>query len=122
MKVCAMGRGCVFAGLALAILTLCGCSNSVQRLDLSEWHKYMPQEPFTGDEISRSLKMSKSMPRAPVARDLINRAEREAAVASRSEFRPWARVDAKDSEPLEDDDDSQDRKPEQVSRKTCRGC
>lgn len=115
-----MGRGCVFAGLAVAILTLCGCSNSVQRLDLGEWHKYMPQEPFTGDEVSRSLKMSKSTPRALVARDLINRAEREEAVASRSEFRPWARVDTKNNEPLEADDE--DRKREEASRKTCRGC
>jgi hypothetical protein len=117
-----MERGCVFAGLALAILTLCGCSNSVQRLDLGEWHKYMPQEPFTGDEISRSLKMSRSTPRAPVARDLINRAEREEAVASRSEFRPWARVDTKNTEPLEVDDGTQDRQQEEISRKTCRGC
>jgi hypothetical protein len=116
-----MGRGCVFAALALAVLALCGCSNSVQRLDLGEWHKYMPQEPSTGDDISRSLKMSAPMPRAPVARDLINRAERE-AVVSHSEFRPWARVDTKNIEPLEADDDVQDRKQEEASRKTCRGC
>ncbi len=57
----------------------------------------------------------------PVARDLINRAERE-AVVSRSEFRPWARVDTKNIEPLEADDDVQDRKQEEASRKTCRGC
>ena len=117
-----MGRGCVSAGLALAILTLCGCSNSVQRLDFGEWHKYMPQEPFAGDEIARSLKMSKSTLRAPVARDLINRAEREEAVAARSEFRPWARVDTKNDEPLEAGDDAQDRQREEINRKTCRGC
>jgi hypothetical protein len=117
-----MGRGCVFAGLAVAILTLCGCSSAVQRLDLGEWHKYMPQEPLMGDEVSRSLKMSKSTPRAPVARDLINRAEREEAVASPSEFRPWARVDTKNIDPLEADDDAQDHGREQAGRKTCRGC
>jgi hypothetical protein len=122
MEVCAMRRGCVFAGLALAILTLCGCSNSVQRLDLGEWHKYMPQEPFTGDEIARSLKMSKSTLRAPVARDLINRAEREEAVASRSEFKPWARVDTTNIEPPEADDDTQNRGREVANPKTCRGC
>jgi hypothetical protein len=117
-----MVRRCVFAGLALATLALCGCSNAVQRLDLGEWHKYMPQEPLTGDELSRSLKMSTRTLRAPVARDLINRAEREEAVNSRSEFRPWARVDTKNIDPLEADDDPQDRGPEEASRKTCRGC
>src|SRR5215470_3089161 len=122
MEVCAMRRSCVVAGLSLAVLTLCGCSNAVQRLDLGEWHKYMPQEPFTGDEVSRSLKMSKSAPRALVARDLINRAEREEAVAARSEFRPWARVDTKNSDLLEPDDDAQDRKWEEARHKTCRGC
>ena len=117
-----MVRRCVFAGLAVAILALCGCSNAVQRLDLGEWHKYMPQEPFTGDDVPRGLKMSAPTVRAPVARDLINRAEREEAVASRSEFRPWARVDTKDIEPLEADDNVQDRKQAEASRKTCRGC
>src|SRR5262249_41284047 len=115
-------RGCVFAGLAVAILALCGCSNAVQRLDLGEWHKYMPQEPFTGDEVARSLKTSTHTLRAPVARDLINRAEREEAVPSRSEFRPWARVDTKNIGSFEADDDAQDRQREEVSRKTCRGC
>jgi hypothetical protein len=122
MKVCAMGRGCVFAGLALAILTLCGCSNSVQRLDLGEWHKYMPQEPFTGDEISRSLKMSKSTPRAPVARDLINRAEREEAVGARSEFWPWARVDTTYNEQLEENDNVVERSLKEAKQSTCRAC
>jgi hypothetical protein len=117
-----MVRGCVFVGLAVAALALCGCSNTVQRLDLGEWHKYMPQEPSIGDEVSRSLKMSASTPRAPVARDLINRAEREEAVVSRSEFRPWARVDTKNVELLEADDDAQGRKRDEASRKTCRGC
>jgi hypothetical protein len=108
--------------MAFAILALCGCSNAVQRLDLGDWHKYMPQEPLTGDEVSRSLKMSTRTPRAPVARDLINRAEREEAVASRSEFRPWARVDTKEIEPPETDDNAQDRRLEEANRKTCRGC
>jgi hypothetical protein len=117
-----MGRGCVFAGVALAILALCGCSNAVQRLDLGEWHKYMPQEPSMGDDVSRSLKISAPTLRAPVARDLINRAEREEAVVSRSEFRPWARVDTKNIEPIGADDDALDRKREEASRKTCRGC
>jgi hypothetical protein len=117
-----MVRGCVFAGLALAIVALCGCSNAVQRLDLGDWHKYMPQEPTTGDEVSRSFRMSTRTPRAPVARDLINRAEREEAVAARSEFRPWARVDTKNIEPPEADDDTLDRRRDEASRKTCRGC
>src|SRR5262245_52326653 len=122
-KVRAMVRGCVFVGLAIAALALCGCSNAVQRLDLGKWHKYMPQEPSIGDDVSRSLKMSASTPRAPVvARDLINRAQREEAVGSRSEFRPWARVDTKNVESLEADDDLQDRKREEATRKTCRGC
>src|SRR5215467_8379119 len=108
MRVCAMGRGCVVAGLTVAVLALCGCSNAVQRLDLGEWHKYMPQEPSLGDDISRSLKTSAPTIRAPVARDLINRAQREEAVASRSEFRPWARVDTKSVESIEADDDLQD--------------
>jgi hypothetical protein len=116
-----MVRGCVFAGLAAVVFALCGCSNTVQRLDLGEWHKYMPQEPSTGDDVSRSLKMSARTPRAPVARDLINRAERE-AVVSHSEFRPWARVDTKNVEPPEADDEAQDRKRDEASRKTCRGC
>jgi len=117
-----MVRGCVFVGLAVAALALCGCSNAVQRLDLGEWHKYMPQEPSIGDDVSRSLKMSAPTLRAPVARDLINRADREEAVVSRSEFRPWARVDTKNVESLEADDDAQNRKRDEASRKTCRGC
>jgi len=117
-----MARGCVIAGLAVAILALCACSNAVQRVDLGEWHKYMPQDPFTGDDVSHSLKMSTRTVRAPVARDLINRAEREEAVAARSEFRPWARVDMKNNEPLEADDDAQDPKREEASQRTCRGC
>jgi hypothetical protein len=117
-----MGRGCVFAGLAVAVLALPGCSNTVQRLDLGEWQKYMPQEPSVGSEVSHSLRMSAPLPRAPVARDLINRAEREEVVASRSEFRPWARVDTKNIEPLEADDEVKDRKQDEGSGKTCRGC
>src|SRR5215470_6467222 len=122
MEVCAMRRSCVVAGLSLAILTLCGCSNAVQRLDLGEWHKYMPQEPFTADEVSRSLKMSKSTLRAPVARDLINRAEQEAAVASRSEFRPWARVDTNSEQLGEDDAEVVDRRSKEAKQSICRGC
>jgi hypothetical protein len=99
-----MARGCVIAGLAVAILALCGCSNAVQRVDLGEWHKYMPQDPFTGDDVSHSLKMSTRTVRAPVARDLINRAEREEAVAARSEFRPWARVETKIGDQTEPDE------------------
>jgi hypothetical protein len=117
-----MGRGCVVAGLAVAVLALCGCSNAVQRLDLGEWHKYMPQEPSLGADLSQSLKTSAPALRAPVARDLVNRAEREEAVASRSEFRPWARVDTKNADPLEADDDAQDRQRDGANRKTCRGC
>ena len=116
-----MGRGCVFAGLAVAVLALPGCSNTVQRLDLGEWQKYMPQEPTIGSEVSHSLRMSAPVLRAPVARDLINRAEREEGVASRSEFRPWARVDTKNIG-LEADDELEDRKREEGSGKTCRGC
>jgi hypothetical protein len=115
-----MGRGCVVAGLTVAVLALCGCSNAVQRLDLGEWHKYMPREPSIGADLSQSLKMSAPALRAPVARELINRAEREEA--SRSEFRPWARVDTKNADPLEEDDDAQDRQGNGANRKTCRGC
>jgi hypothetical protein len=104
-----MGRGCVFAGLAIAVLALPACSNTVQRLDLGEWQKYMPQEPSIGSEVSHGLRTSRPVVRAPVARDLINRAEREEAVASRSEFRPWARVDTKNIEPLEADDEVKGR-------------
>jgi len=94
----------------IAVLALSGCSNALQRLDLGEWHKYMAQEPSIGSEVSQNLKMSAPTIRAPVARDLINRADREEAVASRSEFRPWARVDTKNIDPLEAHDDVQDRK------------
>jgi hypothetical protein len=117
-----MGRGCVVAGLTVTVLALCGCSNAVQRLDLGEWHKYMPQEPSIGADLSQSLKTSAHTLRAPVARDLVNRAEREEAVTSRSEFRPWARVDTKNIDPLEADDDAQDRQRDGANRKTCRGC
>src|SRR3954451_2548862 len=110
MRVCAMVRGCVLAGLTVALLALCGCSNAVQRLDLGEWHKYMPQDPFTEADVPRSLKMSARTPRAPVARDLINRAEQEEAVASRSEFRPWARVDTTDIGQLGEDDQVVDQR------------
>ena len=117
-----MVRGCVFAGLAAAAFALCGCSNTVQRLDLAEWHKYMPQEPSMGDDISRSLKTSARPPRSPVARDLINRADREEAVGSRSEFRPWARVDTRNIDLPEADDEAQDRKRDETSPKPCRAC
>ena|SRR5690349_20428659 len=109
-----MARGCVIAGLAVAIVALCGCSNAVQRVDLGEWHKYMPRDPFTGDDGPHSLKMSARTLRAPVARDLINRAEREEAVAARSEFRPWARVDSTDFEQLEGDDQVERRSPKEA--------
>src|SRR5215813_7016583 len=112
-----MRRRCVFAVSGIAVLALSGCSNALQRLDLGEWHKYMAQEPSIGSEVSQNLKMSAPTIRAPVARDLINRAEREEAVASRSEFRPWARVDTKNSDLLEPDDDAQDRKWEEARHK-----
>jgi len=118
-----MMRGCVFAGLALAVLALCGCSNAVQRLDFGEWHKYMPQEPSLGDDVSRSLKPSASAPRAPVvARDLINRAQREEAVASRSEFWPWARVDTRDIEQVGGDDQVVERALKEPKQGNCRSC
>jgi hypothetical protein len=108
--------------LAVAVLALSGCSNTVQRLDLGEWQKYMPQEPSIGSEVAHSLRMSAPVLRAPVARDLINRAEREEVVAARSEFRPWARVDTKNIEPFEADDEVKDRAREDGRGKTCRGC
>jgi hypothetical protein len=75
-----------------------------------------------GDDISRSLKTSARPPRSPVARDLINRADREEAVGSRSEFRPWARVDTRNIDLPEADDEAQDRKRDETSPKPCRAC
>jgi len=116
------GERLCICGIGCCPFALCGCSNTVQRLDLGEWHKYMPQEASMGDEVSRNLKMSARTPRSPVARDLINRAEREEAVGSRSEFRPWARVDTRNIELPEADDESQDRKRNETSPKPCRAC
>jgi len=84
----------VLAGLALAILALGGCSNALQRVDLGEWHQYLPKDPYSRDDAPRPGKVASAapavalpaLPRSPVARDLIERAEREEAVA-RSDFR-----------------------------------
>jgi hypothetical protein len=93
-----MARVGVLAGLMLAVLVLGGCSSAVQRVDLGEWRQYLPKDPYTGDDVPRPGKVASpapavvaapaiaSAPRSPVARDLIERAEREEAVA-RADFR-----------------------------------
>jgi hypothetical protein len=89
-----MARVGVLAGLMLAVLVLGGCSSAIQRVDLGEWRQYLPKDPYTGDDAPRPGKVASapaapavaSIPRSPVARDLIERAEREEAVA-RADFR-----------------------------------
>src|SRR5690242_3394042 len=87
-----MARVGVLAGLMLAILVLGGCSSAIQRVDLGEWRQYLPKDPYTGDDVPRPGKVASTtvvppaLPRSPVARDLIERAEREEAVA-RADFR-----------------------------------
>src|SRR5262245_44341407 len=84
-----MTRVGLLAGLALAILALGSCSNALQRVDLGEWHQYLPTDPYSGDDAPRPGKVASAapavappaFPRSPVARDLIERAEREEAVA-----------------------------------------
>ena len=116
-----MARVCVPAGLAVAILVLCGCSSAVQRVDLREWHKYLAKDPYTGTDAPRPGKASSpsGAQRAAVARDLIERAEREEAAVLRSEFRPWIRVDMKQREQL-GADEAQEQGPKASS--ICRSC
>jgi len=102
------------------MIMLCGCSNAVHRVDLSQWHEYIAKDPYTGEDAPRRAKASSAAPRSAVARDLINRAE-EAAFA-RSEFRPWTRVDAQDREQLEADDAAGDQRVKQADKSVCRGC
>lgn len=119
-----MVRVCVPAGLAVAMLVLCGCSGVVQRVDLGEWHKYLAKDPYAGGDVPRpgnaSSRASRPVtaPRAAVARDLIERAEREEAFA-RSEFRPWIRVDTKARDQF-GADEAQERDPRGAS--VCRNC
>ena len=117
-----MARGCVCAGLALAILMLCGCSSAVQRVDLSQWQMYMAKDPYSGDDAPRRAKASPPTPRALVARDLIQRADREEAAFARSEFRPWTRVDTKEREELEAVEVAGDRRLKEAKQSICRGC
>ena len=103
-----MARVGVLAGLMLAILVLGGCSSAIQRVDLGEWRQYLPRDPYMGDDVPRPGRVTSAapavvaappaLPRAAVARDLIERAEREEAFA-RSDFRLRARV-AKTQEQL----------------------
>jgi len=119
-----MSRVCVPAGLALAILVLGGCSSAVQRVDLGELRQYLPQDPYSGDDVPRPGKVASAAPaaapapvvRAAVARDLIERAEREEAVA-RAEFR-WRRGAAKTEEQWRAEAAAQ----EQSLQSTCRSC
>jgi hypothetical protein len=116
------------AGLVLAILVLGGCSSAVQRVDLGEWRQYLPQDPYSGDDVPRPGKVASAAPaaapspapapvvRAAVARDLIERAEREEAVA-RAEFR-WRRGAAKTEEQWRAEAAAQ----EQSQQSSCRSC
>src|SRR5437870_12549445 len=91
-----MARVGVPAGLVLAILVLGGCSSAIQRVDLGEWRQYLAKDPYAGDDVPRPGRLTTAapaavatlpaLPRAAVARDLIERAEREEAFA-RSDFR-----------------------------------
>src|SRR5438093_10390143 len=94
-----MARVGVPTGLVLAILVLGGCSSAIQRVDLGEWRQYLPKDPYTGDDVPRPGRVASTspaatpatVPRSPVARDLIERAEREEAVA-RADFRLRASI------------------------------
>jgi len=124
-----MARVGVLAGLALAILVLGGCSGAVQRVDLGEWRQYLPKDPYGGDDVPRPGKVASAgtaaasapsvatIPRSPVARDLIERAEREEAVA-RADFRMRGSV-GKTQEQL-GLDNTQDRSLKGAS--ICRSC
>jgi hypothetical protein len=121
-----MAKVCVPAGLALAIFVLGGCSSSVQRLDLGEWHKYLAKDPYTGGDVPRPGKVSSApapgpAPRATVARDLIERAERE-EIFARSEFRPWVRVDTKAQQQSGADEAAQERSLKGAMQSICRSC
>ena len=123
-----MARVGVPAGLVVAILMLCGCSSAVQRVDLGEWHKYLAKDPYTGGDVPRpgnvasptSPPITASAPRATVARDLIERAEREEAVA-RSDFRLRASVGRNVQEPL-GPDEAQERSLKGKIQSTFRSC
>jgi len=115
-----MVRVCVPVGLALALL-LGGCSNAIQRMDLGEWQKFLASDPYAGEDAPRRAKASSSTPRAAVARDLIEQAEREEA--ARSEFWPWSRVDTKEREESQADEAAvPDRALKSASRTICRSC
>jgi hypothetical protein len=129
-----MARVGVLAGLMLAVLVLGGCSSALQRVDLGEWHQYLPKDPYTGDDAPRPGKVASAaasaaiaapavaaappaLPRSPVARDLIERAEREEAVA-RADFR--MRANAGKTQEQYGFDDTQDRSLKGAS--ICRSC
>jgi hypothetical protein len=122
-----MARVGVLAGLMLAILVLGGCSSAVQRVDLGELRQYLPKDPYSGDDVPRPGKVASaptaaapavaSIPRSPVARDLIERAEREEAVA-RADFR--MRANAGRAQEQFGLDDTQDRSLKGAS--ICRSC
>ena len=118
-----MVRACVPAGLVVAMLVLCGCSSSFQRVDLGDWHKYLAKDPYIGDDVPRPGKVTSAapaaaaLPRAAVARDLIERAEREEAFA-RSDFRLRASI-GKTQEQLGLDET---REPGLTGANICRSC
>jgi hypothetical protein len=122
-----MARVGVLAGLMLAILGLGGCSSAVQRVDLGEWRQYLPKDPYTGEDAPRPGKVASaptaaapavaSIPRSPVARDLIERAEREEAVA-RVDFR--MRANAGKAQEQYGRDDTRERSLTGAS--VCRSC
>jgi len=115
-----MVRVCVPVGLALALL-LGGCSNAIQRVDLGEWHKFLASDPYAGEDAPRRAKVSPLAPRAAVARELIEQAQREEV--ARSEFRPWSRVDMQEREEFQADEAAvPDRRLKEASRTICRTC
>jgi hypothetical protein len=121
-----MARVGVPAGLVLAIFVLGGCSTAIQRVDLGEWRKYLAKDPYTGDDVPRPGKVSAAAapapaPRATVARDLIERAERE-EIFARSEFRPSVRVDPKAQQQSVADEAAQERSLKGAMQGTCRTC